>query len=135
MWATFGDAAASSQIKGGIGCMPRPHANAHLFDNHLLLTCLSATFLSDSDLGVSSTHTHTPTHTRTTVSRVMRQLESIFNFNDNSLATCCPSTTRAAAKLMDKKKAQPTTLELGRTYRNTPWYWSCSRCSFCCCCC
>lgn len=67
VWATFGDAAASSQIEGGTGSMPRPHANAHLFDNHLLLTCLSATFLSDSDLGVSSTHTptHPPTRTHT----------------------------------------------------------------------
>lgn len=104
--------------------MCHARANAHLFDNHLLLTCPSATFLSDSDLGVvwcsASTHNTHPRSSRTTASRVMRQLGSIFNFNDNSLATCCPTTTttttRAATKLMDKKKPSKNSLELGRTY-------------------
>lgn len=106
-------------------CVRHALANAHLFGNHLPLTCLSSTFLSDCDLGVSSqqtlanahAHSHTPTHTNSQQCRpqcIACQTSAacifIFNFNDNSLTACC-LTTRATAKLMDRKlgDGQPST--------------------------
>lgn len=90
--------------------VPRPYANAHLFGNHLLLTCLSSNIFKwlwfrGVFWGVAKCPSP-PLHPLTLPTDNVAchtSAVSIFNFNDNSLATCCLTTTRATAKLMDKK--------------------------------